>query len=136
MDELAQIMSKGWTPGAVGIWGGLAMVLVGFGGRAVLKWINGIPERRRAVNESLSAEETITDSVYKRMDAEMTRLGKRIESLEQRVAELEAENRGIIKERDSALAEVARLEAVNLGRGEFKNELQVLQSAKRISGAA
>jgi predicted nucleic acid-binding Zn-ribbon protein len=134
MDDLAQIMSKGWTPGAVGIWGGLAIAALTIAGRAALKWIIGMPDRRRAANESMGAEENVTAAVYSRMVSEMERLGKRIESLETRVAELEAENRGIVKERDMARAEVARLEAVNLGRGEFKQEMQVLQSAKQITG--
>jgi hypothetical protein len=103
----------GLTIGGLGVWGILLMLA----GGTVVWWIRGIPERKRADNEAIPVESEAMNVLFKNMQAEIKRMGLKIDRLERRVGILEQENRALVRERDTALARVARLEAINQGQG-------------------
>lgn len=98
----------GLTIGGLGVWCTLLTLLAGI----VVWWIRGIPDRKRAENEAIPVEAEAMNVLFKNMQAEIRRMGLKVDRLERRVGILEQENRILVRERDVALARVARLEAV------------------------
>jgi hypothetical protein len=119
---------EGLTIGGLGIWGILLML----GGAIIVWWIRGMPDRKRADNEAIPVESAATDVLFKNMQAEIKRMGLKVDRLERRVGILEDENRALVRERDAALANLARLEAVNQGRGQMRTEAARIIAADRL----
>jgi hypothetical protein len=122
----------GMTPGGVGIWALVILALIGGSYRLGVKWVGGMPDRKRAENEAIPAASTANEAIMTRMVAEMERMGKRIEKLELRVDELEESERGLIGERDAALAENARLRAIHQGQGEARAHAAAIVAVDRL----
>ena len=121
---------------AMGVWAIFALALIAGVARVVLKWVGGMPDRKRADNEAVTVESAANDVLMKRMLAELQRMSVRIEKLEVRVDELEESERGLIAERDAALAENARLRAVNQGQGEVRQQVAAIVAADRLEKRA
>jgi septal ring factor EnvC (AmiA/AmiB activator) len=118
----------GLTLGAAGIW----LALITYVGRVAIRWIMGMPDRRRAEIAGHESQEDAIDAQWKRFQGEIDRLLKRVEQLEGRVKQLEGENNTIREERDTAVSELIKLRAVNAGQGQTRQEAAVLVSAERI----
>jgi hypothetical protein len=119
---------EGLTVNGLGIWGILLLLA---GGIAVW-WVRGMPDRKRADNEAIPVESAATDVLFKNMQAEIRRMGQKVDRLERRVGALEDENRTLVRERDAALAKVARLEAIADGRGEMRQRAATIVAVERI----
>lgn len=119
---------EGLTIGGLGVWCTLLTLLAGI----VVWWIRGIPERKRAHNEAIPVESEAMNVLFKNMQAEIRRMGLKVDRLERRVDILEQENRALVRERDAALARVARLEAVNQGQGQMRAEAATIIAADRL----
>lgn len=119
----------GLTIGGLGIWCTLLTLLAGI----VVWWIRGMPDRKRAENEAIPVESEAMNILFKNMQAEIRRMGERVGKLEKRITVLEEENRGLVKERDAALAENARLRAVNEGRGEMRQRAAAIVAVERMA---
>lgn len=119
---------EGLTIGGLGVWCTLLTLLAG----TVVWWIRGIPERKRADNEAIPVESEAMNVLFKNMQAEIRRMGLKVDRLERRVGILEQENRALVRERDEALARVARLEAVNQGQGQMRAEAATIIAADRL----
>jgi hypothetical protein len=63
------------------------------------------------------ADETVAEGQYDRLLKWAEKMEQRVRALEQEVAECHHERDTAIRERDAALADVARHEAINLGMG-------------------
>lgn len=126
----------GLTIGGLGIWGIFLLIV---GGIAVW-WVRGMPERKRASNEAVPVESAAMNVLFRNMQAEIKRMGAKVDKLEKRVSDLETEKRAVVKERDAALAENARLRAVNDGQGQMRAEAAAIVAVDRleakIAGAA
>lgn len=118
---------KNFTPGAVGIWLGLVSAFVW--------WVRGMPDRRRASNEGVTVESNATAVLIKQMQDQMARMGERIGQLEDRVDELEGEKRGLTSERDAALADNARLRAINMGQGQMRQDAAAIVAVERAQAS-
>jgi len=92
---------------------GICGILLVLAGGIAVWWIRGIPDRKRAENEAIPVEAEAMNVLFKNMQAEIRRMGLKVDRLERRVGILEQENRILVCERDAALARVARLEAVD-----------------------
>jgi len=68
---------------------------------------------------------------WERLRGEIARLGVRVEALERKVAECEAERDEAIKRAVTAETELIKLEAYHLGVGEGKQTAQAFLSAER-----
>lgn len=128
MSDLGDWFWKNFTPGAAGIWLGLIGLFAW--------WIRGMPDRRRASNEGVTVESEATDTLIRSMQEQLKRMGERIGQLEDRVEELEDQKRGIATERDAALADNARLRAINMGQGQMRQDAAALLAAERESKGA
>lgn len=118
---------SGFTPGALGIWLGVL--------GAFTWWIKGMADRRRASNEGVTVESNATAALIKQMQEQMARMGERIGQLEDRVDELEGEKRTLSGELSTALADNARLRAINMGQGQMRAEAAALVAGERVQAA-
>jgi hypothetical protein len=119
---------EGLTIGGLGIWCTLLTLIAG----AVVWWIRGMPERKRADNEAIPVESAASSTLFKNMQTEMKRMATQIARLDKRVTDLEAEKSSLVRERDAALAKVARLEAVNDGQGEMRQRAAAFLAVERM----
>lgn len=126
---------SGLTTGALGIWVGVGIAVVGILGRIIIKWVSGMADRKRADNEAVPLMSAANEVLMTRMVAEVERLSARVEKLEVRVDELEESERILIRERDAALADNARLRAVNTGQGEVRQQVAAIVAADRLEAA-
>jgi predicted nuclease with TOPRIM domain len=78
-----------------------------------------------------SAESKATDDVIEQLRKELARMGERMGHLEERVEELEHEKRAVTVERDAALADNARLRAVNHGQGQARQDAATIVAIER-----
>lgn len=88
----------GLTPGGLGIWAGL----IG----AAVWWIRGMPDRKRAMNESVAAGTAATTALIQHLTSEVERLSAMVTAYSARVEHLE-------DELATTRAEVTQLRAVN-----------------------
>lgn len=95
----------GLTPGGLGIWAGLLGL--------VAWWIRGMPERKRATNESLAAGTAATTALIQHLTSEVERLSAMVTSQSTRIEHLEAEL-------NVTKGEVTKLRAINDGQGEIR----------------
>ena len=119
---------EGLTIGGLGIWGILLILIAGI----VAWWIRGMPDRKRAENEAIPAEAAASNALFRNMQAEMKRMAAQIARLDKRVTDLEAEKSTLMRERDAALADNARLRAVNDGQGEMRQRAAAVVAVERI----
>jgi predicted transcriptional regulator len=119
---------EGLTIGGLGIWG----ILLLLAGSLAVWWIRGMPDRKRADNEAIPAEAAASNALFKNMQAEMKRMAAQIARLDRRVTDLEAEKSSLVRERDAALAENARLRAVNHGQGQMRQEAAAIVAVDRL----
>ena len=119
---------EGLTIGGLGIWGILLMLIAGI----IAWWSRGMPDRKRAENEAIPAEAAASDALFRNMQAEMRRMAAQIARLDKRVTDLEAEKSTLMRERDAALADNARLRAVNDGQGEMRQRAAAIVAVERM----
>jgi septal ring factor EnvC (AmiA/AmiB activator) len=94
---------SGLTPGGLGIW-----VLV-FGLAA--RWIRGMPDRRRAGNEGVTAESKASQAQYERLEKEIARLTARVAAQGERIDRLEHDLIECERKHAEAESEIARLKS-------------------------
>ena len=113
----------------------------GFVGGGVLGLLIGIfailmqtyVKRFQLGTEAKVADESIADGQWKRFQNEIARLDARINHLEDEVEQCRKREQEWIRRAIKAEAEAARLEALNLGRGEAHQEAQRIVSEERTA---
>lgn len=85
--------------------------------------------KMRAANRT--ADETVADGQYKRLLQWAEKMEHRVLTLEKELEVCHRERTGAIAERDAALADVARLEAVQLGMGIGRQRASEVVAADR-----
>lgn len=119
---------NGFTWTAAGVWTLVVTVL----GGALVAWIKGMPDRKKADVTDKQSEEAAIAAQWVRFQGEIDRLLARIGKLENRVDQLETELDESRAREAAAVSELAKLRAVNAGQGQVRQEAAVMVAAERV----
>jgi len=101
-------------------------------GLAIVALVRTWPLILARLNERKRDEDSERAGDWERLRDEISRLAKRVEALEAKVDECEAERDAALRRAVTAETELVKLEAYQLGKGEARQKAQIVVSEERL----